>query len=125
MSNSIRFFLAAWVLVLGACTKSDKMTPIRALRRSGRIYVFQREHTTIVRLLSDGKTTPTPFWTTRTMKTAIRISVLIGLIFAVIFVAVWRFYPDMPVDLAMQIENVQLILWPASIFLMAAAPIRA
>lgn len=56
------------------------------------------------------------------MKTAIRVSVLFGLIFAVIFVAVWRFYPNMPVDLAIQIENVQLILWPASIFLMAAVP---
>jgi len=67
-----------------------------ALRRSGRIYVFQREHTTIVKLLSDGKMTPAHFWTAATMKTAVRLSALIGLIFAVIFVAVWRFYPNMP-----------------------------
>ena len=34
MSTSITFFLAAWVLVLGACTKSDKMTPEEAMAES-------------------------------------------------------------------------------------------
>ncbi|MEE8428257.1 MAG: hypothetical protein V3S33_01980, partial [Gammaproteobacteria bacterium] len=34
MSTSITFFLAAWVLVLGACTKSDKLTPEEAMAES-------------------------------------------------------------------------------------------
>jgi len=56
------------------------------------------------------------------MRNAIRIAVLCGLIVAVVFVALWRYFPDLPVDLQIQIENVQLILWPGAIFLMAAAP---
>ncbi len=34
MSTSITVFLAAWVLVLSACTKSDKMTPEEAMAES-------------------------------------------------------------------------------------------
>ncbi len=34
MSTPIKILLAAWVLVLGACTKSDKMTPEEAMAES-------------------------------------------------------------------------------------------
>lgn len=34
MSTSFTFFLAAWVLALSACTKSDKMTPEEATAKS-------------------------------------------------------------------------------------------
>ena len=34
MSTPIKILLAAWILVLGACTKSDKMTPEEATAKS-------------------------------------------------------------------------------------------
>ena len=34
MSTPIKILLAAWVLILGACTKSDKMTPEEAMAES-------------------------------------------------------------------------------------------